>query len=327
MKFVELAKSLEGGPESIYLLEGEETYFLDHAVKQIRAACKITQPLFNDAREEGDSLKGEKLSSLIAALRSLPLFDEKRLIRVYDFYPSEREWESVLKPYAESPSPSGVLVIVNSRKKNSGCDLKKKKQITFVDCSRADAETLEKWVFSLVRREGLEADADVCEKLVAFCGLNAARIKSEIIKLKLLLGEGARITSQIVEEHIERDAEYKIYELTQAASRGNFSRFEEILSDFLEKGGDESAALSALASHFKTLTELSFLGGSDADVGALLSLKPYAVKKNREILTRLSKARAEELFKALYNLGCKLRCGDYSKSGALDSAVAQIFFG
>ena len=326
MKFVQLAKSLQEALEPVYLVEGEEAYFREHAVKSIREACGLTQPVLNDVREEGENLKGEKLTAFRDALYALPFLDERRLVRVYDFYPTEREWESVMGAYAEKPCPSTVLVIVNGGKKANTADLKKKKGVTHIDCSRADEETLAKWLFSLMRREGLAPDSDAVSLMVSYCACDAARMKKETEKLKLLFGEGGRVTRAVVEEHVERDAEYKIYELTQAASRGNFTVFSEILNDLMKKGYDENAALSSLSSHFKTLTEISQMSGTDAEIGSALGLKPYAVQKNRELVKRLGAGRTETLYLELYGLSCGMRSGLYTKSAALKSAIAKIFF-
>ncbi len=326
MKFTELSKSLKETLFPIYLIEGEEAYFRAHAVKSIRAACGLSQPLLNDVREEGETLKGDRLAAFRDSLYAMPFFDEWRLVRVYDFYPTEREWESVFKNYAAAPCPSTVLLIVNGGKKAGACDLKKKKGVTFVDCARANEETLQKWLFSLMRREGLLPESDAVELMVRYCALNAARLKKETDKLKLLLGEGGRVTCAAVEEHIERDTEYKVYELTQAASAGNFTAFSEILSDLMKKGFDENAALSALLSHYRTLSEISEMSGSDGEIAAALGMNPYAVKKNRELIARLKKDRVQRRFRALYELSCKMRGGLLTKTGALDAAVAKIFF-
>ncbi len=327
MKFIQLAKSLQEKLESIYLIEGEETYFREHAVKSIREVCALQQPMLNDVREEGENLKGDRLVAFRDGLYALPFLDERRLVRAYDFYPTEREWESVLKLYAEKPCSSTVLVIVNGGGKANAADLKKKKGVTFVDCSRADEETLSKWLFTLMRREGLVPGSDAVSLMVRYCALDAARMKKETEKLKLLLGQGGKVTRELVEEQVERDAEYKIYELTQAASRGNFTAFSEILSDLMKKGYDENAALASLSSHFKTLTEISHMNGTDAEIGSALGLKPYAVQKNRELVRRLGSERTERLYRELYELSCDMRSGLKTKSAALYAAIAKIFFG
>ncbi len=327
MKFVQLAKSIKEGLEAVYLVEGEETYFRDHAVNSIRAACALTQPALNDVRIEGETLKGDKLSSFRDDLYALPFFDERRLVRVYGFYPTEREWETVMKAYCEKPCPSTTLVLVNAGKKAGAADLKRKKGVCYVDCSREDEETLARWLFGVMRRAGLQADADAAALMVRYCACNAARMKKETEKLALLIGEGGRVTRAVVEENVAKDVEYKIYELTQAASRRNGTAFWEILSDLTQKGYDENAVLAALTSHFRTLGEISRMEGTDAEVGEALGIKPYAVKKNRELISLLGGARVRALYMQLFGLSCGARNGSYGKANALSCAIGKIFFG
>lgn len=327
MKFTQLTKSLQQGVAPVYLIEGEETYFRDAAVKAIVQAAGISQPLLNNVRYEGETLKGDRLSSFRDELYTLPFFDEKRIVRAYGFFPTEREWESVLAPYLEKPCPTTVLLIVNGGKKANAAELKKKKGLVYVDCAREDEETLSRWLFNLMRRSGLSPDADACALMVRFCARDAGRMKAETEKLTALLGEGARIGREQIEEYVAKDAEYKIYEMTQAASRGSYAKFQEILSDLMKKGFDEYAVLSSLTSHFETLTALSGMTGSDEEIAKALSQNAYAVKKNREAARRLGRERINGLYQDLYDLSSGARSGKYSKQGALSSAVAKIFFG
>jgi len=326
MKFTELAKSLKEGLSPVYLVEGEEVYFRDHAVEAIRKRCEISQPVFNDARVEGERVK-EDFPAFIAGLNVLPFFDEKRLVRAYGLYFTEKEWERYLKPYVENPCPSTVLVIVNDGKRANAADLKRKKGIAFVDCSRESEETLSRWLYSLMRGKGLSADADAVSLMVRYCASNAARMRSETEKLAVLLGAGGRVTRAVVEEQVAKDAEYKIYELTQAAARRNAGEFFEIMEDMLTKGYDEHAVLAFLTSHYRTLFEVSEMRGTDDAVAKALGMKqPYAVKKNRDTVSRLGKERVRELYFRLYELSCGAKSGVYNKTGALSAAVAKIFF-
>lgn len=326
MKFVELAKSLASGVSPVYLLEGEEAYFRDHAVESIRRACNITQPVFNDARFEGETVKAD-IAGFVNGLSTFPFFDEKRMVRVYEFYPTEKEWERYLEKYVKDPCPSTVLVFVNSGKKANACELKRKGGVTFVDCGRESEETLGKWLFGMMRRRGLNADSDAVSLMVRFCASDAARMKQETEKLAAILGDEGRVTRAVVEEFVAKDTEYKIYELTQAASRGNYALFSEILDDMMKKGYDENAALASLTSHYRTLYEVSFMRGPDAEVAKALGVKPYAVQRNRETASRLGRARVRELYTRLYELSCGAKSGLYGKSGALSAAIAKIFFG
>ncbi len=323
MKFVQLAKNLkEEGLQPAYLIEGADAYFRDHAVSSLRSACGLTQPALNDVRYEGEGMKG-KLPSLAAELRTAPFFDQKRIVRLYEFYPTETEWTRYLDPYLKDPCPTTLLLIVNEGKKSYA-----KKGIAYVDCGKESEETLSRWLFGMAKRRGIAIDGDVASLMVRYCAYDAARMDLELKKLALLLGEGGRVTRAVLDEEVAKDVEYKTYELTQAASGKNFSAFSEILHDLMEKGFDENDALSALVYHYRSLTEIADMGAmSDADIGKKVGLHPYAVKKSREAVRRMGRARAEELYLKLYRLSADMRSGKYSKAGALKAAVAEIFFG
>ena len=326
MKFVQLAKSLKEGLASVYLIEGEEAYFRDHAVAAVRAACGIANPMLNDVRYEGETLKGEALGAFVRALGTLPFLDERRLVRACEFYPSEKEWDVYLKAYCADPCPTTVLLIVNSGKKAGGAQLARKAGVTYVDCSREDEETLSRWLFGVARRQGLRMDADAAQLMVRYCARDAARMHTEVRKLAYVLGENGSITRETVEEYIPKDVEYRSCERTQAASRRNFEQFSQILSDMLEKGSDEHAVLAALLSHLRTVCEIAVSDAPDAELAALLGVKPYAVQKNRETVSRLGRARVQALYRGLYVLSSGAKSGVYTKTGALFAAIAEIFF-
>ena len=324
MKFTELARDLKEGIRRVYLIQGEEAYFRDHAVSSVRAACGLTQPALNDVRYEGEVLKGEKLSEVLASLTTLPFFDEFRLVRLYEFYPTGKDLER-FSAYLSAPCETTVLLIVNTGAKKS--ELAKKKGLTFVDCGRESEDVLCRWLFGLARRAKLAPESDAVALMVRYCNFDAARMSLEIRKLAVLLGEGGALTKEVVEAYVAKDVDYKIYELTHAASRGNGTVFSEILHDLLEKGSDENAVLGALTSHFRTLAEIASMKGTDEEIAKLIGIKPYAVRKNRETVVRLGKGRARELYAALYELSAGMRCGNCTKWGALSAAIAKIFLG
>ncbi len=326
MKFVQLAKSLKEGVAPVYLLEGEDAYFRDSATDMIRRACAIANPMLNDVRYEGETLKGEGIAALVRALGTLPFLDERRLVRAVEFYPTEREWETYLKAYCADPCPTTVLLIVNGGKKPNGAQLAKKAGVTYVDCSKESEETLSRWLFGVARKRGLSMDADAAQLMVRYCASDAARMRLETEKLAYVLGENGHITRADVEENVAKDVEYKIYELTQAASRRNFAQFMQILDEMLEKGSDEYAVLAALISHFRTLCETGLSDASDAQLSKTLGCKPYAVQKNREIVARLGNARVRTLYEGLYTLSSGAKSGRFGKTGALFAAIAQLFF-
>lgn len=324
MKFVELAKTLKERIDPVYLIEGEDAYFREHAVSAIRSACALSMPELNDARVEGETLKSDRLRAFIAELNTLPFLDGKRIVRVYGFFPTEKEWD-VLSSYVQKPCPTTVLLIVNAEKKK-GADLRKKSGVTLVDCGKESEETLSRWCLSVFRAKSLRIDGDAAMQLIRYCAQDAARIFSEAEKFRLLLGENGVVTAALVDEHVAKDIDYKIYELTQAASRRS-SSFFDILSELFEKGFDEYAALAALLSHFRTLCSVSAFRGSDEEAAKVFNIKPFAVRKQREAARALGPSRTRAIYEGLYALSAGSRSGEYTKTGAMTAAVAKIFLG
>ena len=96
------------------------------------------------------------MTALVAAAESFPFISAKRLVKVTDFFPTDKEYAAWLKPYFENPQPSTILLIVNSVKpKGKVADLKKMPNGTYVDCSRADEETVRRWIFTQFKRAGV----------------------------------------------------------------------------------------------------------------------------------------------------------------------------
>ena len=150
-------------------------------------------------------------------------------------------------------------------------------------------------------------------------------MKLETEKLAAILGGNARVDRAAVEAYVAKDTEYKIYELTQAASRRNFALFSEILADMLEKGSDEHAVLAALVSHYRTLAEVSGMAGSDAEVAKTLGVKPYAVQKNREAArTSARRACRRCIFRSMSSLRAQ-RAGSTAKRARFSRRSQKYF--
>lgn len=329
MKYVDFKKFTdENGACPIYLFEGEEVYFREKGEALIKSRF-LQEPTLDYSAFEGASLKGDKLSLLIDAVNSYPFMSERRVVKVTEFYPTEKEYEGYLKKLFEAPPTASILLIVNSSKGKAGtASLAKKPNVTFVDCSRSDEETIKKWIYLTCKRAGVYADGITCGKLAAYCIYDMSRISMETEKLlSYCLSMGLdRLTDEIVDALVYPDTEYKKYELANALARKNYSAFMRILGDLLAHGYNETELLSSLASYFKTLYEVAISKGSDGEIAAALGLKEYAVKKNREQAAKFTKEQLLDFYNAVYGGISAIKCGELTPSAALKAVTAKLFF-
>ena len=329
MKYVEFKKFTdENGARPIYLFEGEEVYFREKG-EQILKKLYVQEPTLDYVSFDGGALKGEKLKALVDAVSSFPFISQKRLVRVTEFYPTEKDFENYLKPLFENPPTDSILLIVNGGKGKTGTAVwAKKPNVTYVDCSRSDEETIKKWIYVTCKRAGVYADGITCGKLASYCIMDMSRIAMETEKL---LGYCAamgkeRLTDEIVDELVYPDSEYKIYELANALARKNYSEYMKIIKDLSTRGFNETSLLSSLASYFKGLYEVSLCKGSDRDVATALGIKEYAAKKNREQAAKFGKGELLALYSGVYQAISDIQCGVFTPSAAIKTVTAKLFF-
>ena len=329
MKYVDFKKFTdENGAQPIYLFEGEEVYFREKGEGMLKSRF-VSEPTLDYASFDGSTLKGDKLKALVDAINCFPFISEKRLVRVLEFYPTEKEFDFYLKPLFETPPKDGILLIVNGGKGKAGtASLAKKPNVTYVDCGRSDEETIKKWIFVTCKRAGVYVDGVTCGKLASYCVYDMSRISKETEKL-LSYCEAAgidRLTDEIVDGLVYPDSEYKIYELANALARKNYSAYMKVLKDLSTRGNNETALLSSLASYFRNLYETSLCRGGDREVATALGVKEYAAKKNREQVAKFGKARVGELYRAVYGAISEVKCGKLTPDSALKTVTAKVFF-
>ena len=85
MKFKELKRSLFSSVERIYLVSGEDAFFVSYALKLICDKC-LSEPDLNLTVFDGQEVKGNP-DKLISALVSYPFMSEKRVVAVKEYYP------------------------------------------------------------------------------------------------------------------------------------------------------------------------------------------------------------------------------------------------
>jgi len=323
MKFTELKNSIANGAQSVYLLEGGDAYFRRKGEEMIKEAF-LQFPELNFTSFDGETLKGSGITVLVSAVKNYPFMSEKRIIKVTEFYPSDGEFENYLKPLFEDFPQSTILIIINSGAKK-GVDLKRKHAVTYVDCSRAEPETVARWAYITLKRAGVSASTAVCESIAAYCLSDMSRVSVEVEKL-IAYKNGGTLTQEDVDSLVYKDADYKLYELTNAAARKDFNKFCLIASELTGKNGDEIYILNGLFNYFKNLLTVLTSSGSDAALASALKMKEYGVKKSREQAAATGEKKLSEYVRRIYGLISGVKSGKTTPQSALQTAKNLIFF-
>ena len=318
----------ENGACPIYLFEGEEVYFREKGEGLLKSRF-LQEPTLDYISFDGGTLKGDKLKSLVDAVNCFPFLSDRRIVKVTEFYPTEKEFDFYLKDTFENPPKDSILLIVNGGKGKTGAAaLAKKPNVTYVDCARSDEETIKKWIFLTCKKEGVYADGITCGKLASYCVFDMSRISRETEKLLTYCKatQTERLTDELIDGLVYPDSEYKIYELANALARKNYSAYMRVVKDLSTRGFNETSLLSSLASYFKGLYETSLCRGGDKEVAAALGIKEYAARKNREQAAKFGKGELLALYDAVYGAISAIKCGELAPASAFKAVTAKLFF-
>ena len=323
MKFTDLKNDIPNGARSIYLLEGNDAYFRLKGEEMIKSAF-LQMPELNFTALDGETLKGNSLSTLIAAVESFPFMSEKRIVKVTEFHPSDTEYEKYLKDTFENFPAETILLIVNTEGKR-GVDLKRKGCITYIDCNCADEETVAKWVFITLRNAKISASVEVCTLVARYCQCNMSRVALEVEKLIDYKREGV-LSREEIDQLVYKDTDYRIYEMTNAVARRDYDTFAAIESELCRKVGDETNVLSGLFSYFKNLLTIITSDGNDKQLSELLKMKEYGVKKSREQARAIGEVKLKNILSGIYSALAEIKCGNLTPNSALQTVNCKIFF-
>ena len=224
-----LIKSKEFAP--VYLLHGEETYFIDQLEATIQAgALQEHERAFNETILYG---KDTEHLQVIDAARRFPMMADRQLVLLRE----AQDMRSLkqLEGYAAKPSPTTVLVISHKHKKlNASTKLFKKiKETGVVFESKALYDNkVPGWINNYLKGKKYGIEQSASQLLAEYLGTSLSKITNEIDKLTINLKPGTTITTKIVEDQVGVSKDYNSFELQRAIGMRDAVKAARIVNYF-----------------------------------------------------------------------------------------------
>ena len=199
----------------VYLLHGEEGYYIDALVKEFEKIIPDEDKEFNQYTLYAPQVEPGAVMDLCM---SVPMMSERQLVILKEAQAVRADQLNRLHRYAASPSPSTILVICVRGAQAKGKELiaaVKDKGVIFEAKKVRDYE-MPSHAATLVRDMGMKAGAKAVGMLCDFIGADLSRMHNEIGKLSAILGAGAEITPEAIERNIGYSKDYNSFEFLDA---------------------------------------------------------------------------------------------------------------
>ncbi|MBK6831486.1 MAG: DNA polymerase III subunit delta [Flavobacteriales bacterium] len=272
-----------GNFKPVYLLHGEESFFIDRIAEEIEHLCvqeherDFNQTILYGRDSDPDTVKDTCLR--------YPMMAERQLVVVRELQTWRIDQVEKLEPYLAKPTPTTVLVLAYKHKKVDGRKsilktVQKGGGVVFTSDKVRD-DKLPDVLVSFAKNHKRKLGAAEAELLANHLGSDLAKAVKEVEKLCLVTEEGGAITSEVIQRFVGISKDYNVFELQNAIGTRNAAKAQRIAQHFANDPKDNPLPLTlgALNTYFAKLAMVHALPGrSQQEMAAAMKVNPYFVK-------------------------------------------------
>ena len=231
----------------IYLLMGEESYFIDRLSEALaQTILSPAEQAFNQITVYG---KDSEAGQIVNLCRQMPMMGSYEVIILKEA--QQLKQIEKLSHYTAKPQPSTILIICHKEKNlDKRSTLYKqclKEGVVFESVRPRDYE-IGKWLEQFISRRGLKISAKAVQMLSDHLGCDIAKISNELDKLMVSLPAG---TTEITDVDIERNVgisnDFNNFELCYAVAVLDMKRAMNIADHFARNPKDNPLLLTVMA--------------------------------------------------------------------------------
>ena len=222
----------KGNIKPIYLLMGEEAYYIDTLSKFIEDnVLSEEEKGFNQTMFYGRDVE---IGDIVSTAKRFPMMAERQVVIVKEAQDLSRVIEN-LEGYANNPQPTTVLVLCYKYKK---IDKRKKiykaiaKNGVIFESKKLYDNQVPDWIRRVLAGKGYTISPKASQMLVEFLGTDLGKINNELEKLQLIVKPGEQISAQIIEENIGISKDFNNFELLSAIARRDMKKSFGIIQYF-----------------------------------------------------------------------------------------------
>lgn len=307
----------------VYLLEGEEPYYIDLVSDYIEHhLLPESERSFNQTILYG---KDTTANEIRQRAMNYPMFSNYQVIIVKEAQ-MLKKWDDLLS-YVEKPVKTTILVLCH-RYENFDKRTKVAKALQSTGVLMTTKKLYENqvpdWIHHYLEGKGFKIQHEAAGLIVEYVGNELSRVSNELEKLILNVKPGKEITTDDIEENIGISKEYNTFELNKALGLKDIVKANRIVNYFGVNTRSNPLVLTmgSLYTYFSKIYLFHQLKPkSDAEMASMLSLRPMPIILNeyRASAKNFPAHKVEQVMQLLheYDLRSKGVNDTGSKEGAL----------
>lgn len=283
----------------VYLLQGEETYYID------LVSNYIEQNILTEAEKSFNQVilygRESPVHVILTHAKRFPMMAERQVVVVREAQDipdlSKEPGQKLLLDYFTRPVPSTILVLCHKykaldKRKELG---KKAEQLTNVATFRkAYDNQLPEFVEEYLSRKGCSMDEHGIQALCESVGNDLNRISNEIDKMLIGKEQGAKLTAGEVMAQVGMSREFNIFELQKALIFQDFYK-SYVIAEYFASNTKKNPLIMSVAFLFSFFSKLLLAASSSSrtekELVSTLRISPFAARDYMNALRNYSLAK------------------------------------
>ena len=306
MKFLQLKKSLDE-PKTIYSITGDDEFLVSQATRILKEGLVTCFDEFNYLKVDMDNTSIKDYANL---LNTMAFGDSFRMV-VF----TNPNAEQVKAINALTKDLDRVVVVcVQPDVKVDNAEI--------VECSHLDRADLIKWVNSYLAKSNTKIEKGAFDYIIDLSGGDLAYLNTELPKLVSYAGDKT-ISHEDVDLTFTKNKNYFVYHLSNAIdTRDKKAQFDILNTLTLSQSVGE--IYTFLGAYFRRMFYCSINKDSDENLASILKVKPYAISKARQMVTKNKPTYYINLYNKYIDLDFNIKSGKITPQNAMYELLLGI---
>lgn len=317
----ELANIRKGNYASIYLVLGEERYFIERIRETIIEHALDEESI--DLNFSSFDMEENTINDALFEAASFPFFGERKVVFVQNPYfltgqkvrnaPDHNIDE--LEDYLKNPADFTIFVIFApyeklDRRKKITKSLEKNAQL--IDVSSPNANEANRYIKEVVKEKGYQFTDGAFQLFTERTDGNLTQMMHELDKLFLYHIDSKKITKDSIQHLVPKSLEQNVFELNTLVLNNQVEASVEAYHDLLVQKEEPIKIVALLISQFRLLLQVKILqkqGYPQGDIAKVLKVHPYRVKLALQNVRRYEQHLLSEALDYLIDADYKMKTG------------------
>ncbi|MBB2952017.1 MULTISPECIES: DNA polymerase III subunit delta [unclassified Sphingobacterium] len=314
--------------QPVYLLHGEESYFID----VISDALEHT--VLNDAQKGFDQTvlygKDTDFSTIVNAAKRYPMMSDHQLIIIKEAQDLKWKDDELLLKYVEQCTVSTVLVFDY---KYGKFDKRKKlykaieKKGLVVESNKLYDDKVAAWVISYIKEQGWNIHPQAAALLSEYLGTELSKIVNELNKLMLNVPKEREIVVADIEQNIGISKDFNVFELNTALAKRNAFKAYQIIDYFAAnpKSNPLVLVLGTIAGYFTKILKYHYI--IDKSTAAKeLGVHPFFMKEYELAARNYNRRKTFTIIEALKDADLKSKGMNVGGNTSTKDILTELIF-